>query len=139
MLVKEMMQTKVYFVTANSTLSDIISLLRNYNIGIVPVCDNTGALMGVITDRDIIMRIPDFGSFDVRTTTLARDIMTTDVSTVSSTAEIHDAAKIFSNKKVHRLPVLENGKLAGMLSISDLAKKRVFLAEVGDIIGSIAE
>ena len=139
MLVKEMMQTKVYFVTANSTLSDIISLLRNYNIGIVPVCDNTGALMGVITYRDIIMRIPDFGSFDVRTTTLARDIMTTDVSTVSSTAEIHDAAKIFANKKVHRLPVLENGKLAGMLSISDLAKKRVFLAEVGDIIGSIAE
>ena len=139
MLVKDLMTTAVTSVTPGSPAAAAVKIMRSEDVGIVPVCDIQGHLLGVITDRDIIMRIPDFGSFDVRTTTLARDIMTTDVSTVSSTAEIHDAAKIFANKKVHRLPVLENGKLAGMLSISDLAKKRVFLAEVGDIIGSIAE
>lgn len=139
MLVKELMQTKVYFVTADSTVSDVISLMRNYNVGIVPVCDNKGVLLGVITDRDLILKLPLSVGFDTERLPEVRSLMTENVATVRSTAEIHDAALIFSNKKVHRLPVLENGKLVGILSISDLAKKRIFLAEVGEIIGSIAE
>ena len=120
-------------------MQDVISLMKNYNIGIVPVCDKTGALMGVITDRDIIIRCPLSGGFDRGGTPVSRDIMSENIASVNSTAEIHDAAVIFSKKKVHRLPVLENGKLAGMLSISDLAGKRIFLAEVGEIIGAISE
>ena len=139
MLVKELMQTKVYFVMADSPMQDVISLMKNYNLGIVTVCDKTGALMGVITDRDIIIRYPLSGGFDRGGTPVARDIMSENIASVNSTAEIHDAAVIFSKKKVHRLPVLENGKLAVMLSISDLAGKRIFLAEVGEIIGAISE
>ncbi|MGN0733958.1 MAG: CBS domain-containing protein [Emergencia sp.] len=139
MLVKELMKTKVYFVVADSPIRDVISLMKNYDIGIVPVCDNTGALMGVITDRDIILRCPISGSFDNGETPVARDIMSENIASVNSTAEIHDAAVVFAKKRVHRLPVLENGKLAGILSVSDLAGKRIFLAEVGEIIGSISE
>lgn len=140
MLVKELMQTKVYFVKADTPVTDVIGLMKNYNIGIIPVCSNTGALIGVITDRDIVLNYDLLSSSDKDCALVtAGDIMSDNTATVNGNTEVHDAAMIFSKRKVRRLPVLENGKLAGMLSISDLAKKRIYLAEVGEIIGSLSE
>ena len=63
--------------------------------------------------------------------------MTEDVITVSADDDIHEAALKFSKYGVHRLPVLENERLVGMLSLKDLAKKRVLTAEIGHIIYNI--
>lgn len=137
MTVKELMTTSVCFLKPDASISDAATLMKKNNIGIVPICDNRGCLLGLVTDRDILMRVSTADAASVELTKIS-DIMTTNLVTISPEMNVHDAACLFSKKKVHRLPVLENGRLVGMLSLTDLAKKKIFLAEVGDIMGAIA-
>lgn len=137
MTVKELMTTSVCFLKPDASISDAAALMKKNNIGIVPICDNRGCLLGLVTDRDILMRVSTADAAIVKLTKIS-DIMTTNLVTISPEMNVHDAACLFSKKKVHRLPVLENGRLVGMLSLTDLAKKKIFLAEVGDIMGAIA-
>ena len=67
----------------------------------------------------------------------AGEIMTTPVFTADIKEDIHDAALRMSEHGVRRLPVLENEKLTGMLSLKDLSRKRIFTAEIGHIIYNI--
>lgn len=138
MIVKEIMTTNVCFVKPEATVPQVVKQMMSENIGFVPICDNVGNLLGVITDRDIIMRAFFLGTSDLSDLT-ASEIMTSDIATVAPNMNIHDAALVFSAHKVRRLPVLENSKLVGVLSMSDLAKKKIFLAEVGDIFGAITK
>ena len=140
MVVKELMSTNVCFVKENGLVCDATALMRQYDIGFVPVCSKGGELLGVVTDRDLVTKTHHaegsdmiYSIADVPIT----DIMTTDVATLSPDMDIHQAALVFSQKKLHRLPVLQGNRLIGILSVSDLAKKRIYLAEVGDIIGAI--
>lgn len=137
MTVKELMTTSVCFLKPDASISDAAALMKKNNIGIVPICDNRGCLLGLVTDRDILMRVSTADAASIELTKIS-DIMTTNLVTISPEMNVHDAACLFSKKKVHRLPVLENGRLVGMLSLTDLAKKKIFLAEVGDIMGAIA-
>ena len=137
MTVKELMTTRVCFLKSDATIPDAAALMKKNNIGVVPVCDNRGCLLGLITDRDILIRALALGTGSLEQIKVS-DIMTASVVTVSPEMNIHDAACMFSKRKVHRLPVLENDRLVGMLSLTDLAKKKIFLAEVGDIMGAIA-
>ena len=136
MTVKELMTTSVCFLKSDATIPDAAALMKKNNIGVVPVCDNRGCLLGLITDRDILIRALALGTGSLEQIKVS-DIMTASVVTVSPEMNIHDAACMFSKRKVHRLPVLENDRLVGMLSLTDLAKKKIFLAEVGDIMGAI--
>lgn len=137
MTVKELMTTSVCFLKSDATIPDAAALMKKNNIGVVPVCDNRGCLLGLVTDRDILIRALTLGAGSLEQMKVS-DIMTASVVTASPEMNIHDVACIFSKKKVHRLPVLENDRLVGMLSLTDLAKKKIFLAEVGDIMGAIA-
>ena len=67
----------------------------------------------------------------------ARELMTENVITVNSGDDIHQAALKFSKYGIHRLPVVENQRLIGILSLKDMAKKKVFTAEIGHIIYNI--
>jgi len=67
----------------------------------------------------------------------ASEVMTSCVITADIKEDIHDAALKMSRFGIRRLPVLENDKLAGMLSFKDLAKKKIFTAEIGHIIYEI--
>lgn len=129
MFVKDLMSSSISYVTWDTPITEISTLMRSENIGIVPVCDIQNHLLGVITDRDIIIRTERGKT--------AAEIMTEDVITVSADDDIHEAALKFSKYGVHRLPVLENERLVGMLSLKDLAKKRVLTAEIGHIIYNI--
>ena len=138
MTVKELMSTNVYFISSDAPVTSAAALMKKNNIVLVPVCDSKGCLLGLITDRDIVLRALTDDKKKLEEL-IVSDVMTKDIVTISPEMDIHDAACIFSQKRVHRLPVLENSRLVGVLSISDLAKKRVFLAEVGDIMGAIAK
>lgn len=129
MLVKDLMSSSINYVTWDTPVADIGILMRSENIGIVPVCDIQNHLLGVITDRDIIIR-SERGK-------TAAEIMTEDVITVDAGDDIHQAAMKFSKYGIHRLPVMENERLVGMLSLKDLAKKKVLTAEIGHIIYNI--
>ncbi len=129
MLVKDLMSTSIVHIPPDTKLDNIRFIMKSEDIGIVPVCDGQNHLLGVITDRDIVIR-QDYGKN-------AGEIMTEDVVTVNSGDDIHQAALKFSKYGVHRLPVIDNSKLVGILSLKDLAKKKVFTAEIGHIIYNI--
>ena len=127
MLVKDLMSTSIISVSPEDTLERVIFIMKSEDVGVVPVCDLQNRLVGIITDRDLI----------IRDGLCAADFMTEAPVTVNTQDDIHDAALKFSQYKVRRLPVLDGERLAGMLSLKDLAKKKILMAEVGHIIYSI--
>ena len=129
MIVKDIMSSSVISVMPDDNPDKVIFIMKSENVGIVPVCDKQNHLLGIITDRDIVIRYKE--------NLLSKDIMTRTPITVSSDEGIHDAALKFSKYKVRRLPVLDGERLVGMLSLSDLAKKKVLTAEIGHIIYNI--
>lgn len=129
MLVKDLMSTSVISVKPEDTYEQICFVMRCEDIGIVPVCDIQNHLLGVITDRDMIMR-QGLGK-------TADKIMTESPVTVNSGDDIHQAALKFSKYGIRRLPVLDGGRLVGMLTFKDLAKKKFLAAEIGHIIYNI--
>lgn len=129
MLVKDLMTTAITSVPPGSPAAAAVKIMRSEDVGIVPVCDIQGHLLGVVTDRDILIR-DGFGK-------TVDEIMSRDVVYAAPKDDIHDAAMKMSDYGVRRLPVVENEKLAGMLSLKDLAGKRIFTAEIGHIIYNI--
>lgn len=143
MLVKDFMTTSVSVSKASDPVPAVIDIMRRENIGIVPVCDLHNHLLGIVTDRDILLRA--FPSLD-STTEIVQSleslpvsaVMSKKIITVSPKDNIHDAAIKFSEAGVRRLPVMENDRLVGMLSLKDLAEKRMMIAELGHIIYEIS-
>lgn len=127
MLVKDLMSTSIISVSPEDTLERVIFIMKSEDVGVVPVCDLQNRLVGIITDRDLI----------IRDGLCAADFMTEAPVTVNTQDDIHNAALKFSQYKVRRLPVLDGERLAGMLSLKDLAKKKILMAEIGHIIYSI--
>jgi len=130
MIVKDLMSTSISTVLPDDTIHAVMELMKTENIGAVPVCDAQKHLLGIITDRDLIIRHGNG--------TLAEDVMTVSPFTISPKEDIHTAALVFSDKGVRRLPVVENDKLVGILSLRDLARKRIFIAEIGHIIYALS-
>ncbi|MCI8610080.1 MAG: CBS domain-containing protein [Firmicutes bacterium] len=128
--VKDLMSTNLRTVKPTDPVELAAEIMRSENVGIVPVCDNQHHLLGLITDRDIIVR-QGYGKY-------ASDIMTKDIIMVSSRENIHDAALKFSDHGIRRLPVVENDRLIGMFTLKDLARKKIFTAEIGHIIYQIS-
>lgn len=127
MLVKDLMTSSVSALQPDAPISAAVKIMRSENVGVVPVCDIQNHVLGIITDRDIIMRMPSADS-------KAESVMSRDIICADAKDDVHDAALLMSKHAVHRLPILENEKLVGMLSLKDLAKKRIFIAEIGHII-----
>ena len=127
MLVKDLMSTSIITVSPDDTLERVIFIMKSEDVGVVPVCDLQNRLVGIITDRDLI----------IRDGLRAADFMSESPVTVNTQDDIHNAALKFSQYKVRRLPVLDGERLAGMLSLKDLAKKKILVAEIGHIIYSI--
>ena len=92
---------------------------QRYNIGAVPVCGSDGRICGILTDRDLVTRCLAAGK-DPRYTKI-RDMMTTQLVTAPPDMDASDAAALMGRAQVRRLPVLENGRLCGIVSLGDLA------------------
>lgn len=135
MTVKELMTTNIIFIKKEAHLDQAALLMKQHDIGMLLICDNLGTPEGLLTDRDILLYLAD------TSTPLSEipvsDVMNRNLITLNTDINIHDAACIFSKYGLRRLPVVENNRLVGVLSISDLAKKRIFLAEVGEIMGAV--
>jgi CBS domain-containing protein len=118
MQVKDVMSKNVASVSPDTPVRDVALIMKNMNIGAVPVCRGD-RLMGIITDRDIVVRELSISSNlgDVR----AEDAMTTGITTASPDMDVHEAADLMADKQIRRLPVVENGNLVGMLALGDLA------------------
>ncbi|NLD20127.1 MAG: CBS domain-containing protein [Clostridiales bacterium] len=130
------MSSNISCVKENTSLLQAAKQMRVENVGSLPVCDDKGMIRGIVTDRDIVIRAL---AKDISLATLCcSDIMSTAPTTISPNVNIHQASLIFAAKQIRRLPVVENSKLVGMLSLGDIASKPVYIDEAGDALNAIS-
>lgn len=120
MRVFDIMSEHIVTVGVSEPVSAAARLLKKHNIGAVPVCDDSGRLRGMITDRDITLRCVASGKSADETR--VGDIMTRGVITVADNAYVGEAARLMADAQIRRLPVIKGGELVGMLSLADLAR-----------------
>ena len=105
---------------ADTPLRDVARMMIDYDCGQIPVVDDKGAPLGVVTDRDIATRIVAAGRDTFVAT--ARDAMSTPVQTVREDSSLKDAVCLMEASKIRRVPVVDaSGKLTGIVSIADIA------------------
>lgn len=96
-------------------------LLKRDNIGCLPVCDDKGCVTGMVTDRDITLRCVAAGLNPAETT--VSQIMTAGVYTLSPTDSVNAAAETMRKAQVRRIPVTDQGRLCGIVSLGDLTAR----------------
>ena len=116
----------------NLTVLDAANAMNQQRIGAICVVEN-GELVGIFTERDILNRVVGTGR-DVITTKL-EDVMTAPVITCGSRGRAEDCAAVMSHKHIRHLPVVDDGKLVGMVSTGDLlalqmAEKQAFIEDL---------
>ena len=121
MKVSEIMSGRVVTICQDEPVIAAARLLKRMNLGALPVTDRSGRLRGMLTDRDIVLRCVAYGA-DARELRVA-DIMTRGVVTAEPETEVAEATRTMGGGQVRRLPVVEGGKLVGMLSLADMARK----------------
>lgn len=136
MKVNEFMSKNIVSVSPDTPIVEIAKLMKEHDIGSVPVLKDN-RVVGIVTDRDIVLRDVASGK-DVNKVT-AKDVMTSGVITAVPSMDIHDAARIMAEKQVRRLPVVENGRLVGMLSLGDVAINSKLEDDAGEALSDISK
>lgn len=127
MLVKDVMSRKIVSVAPEESAAVAARLLARYNVGALPVCTAEGRLKGMVTDRDIVLRCVAAEEDPQRTR--VSEIMTRRVISVGAQEAASTATELMAREQVRRLPVEENGKVIGMVSLGDLATAPDFSVE----------
>ncbi|NLC67732.1 MAG: CBS domain-containing protein [Clostridiaceae bacterium] len=138
MKVKDIMTKNVAYVLPGATIAEAAQIMQKHNIGSIPVVDtnDNDNIVGIITDRDIVVRNIAHGK-DPRTTPVS-DVMTTNVITVDQYADIEEVAAKMASNQIRRIPVVDNNKLVGILAIGDIATDRRFDMEVSELLAEIS-
>lgn len=137
MKIRELMTKNVIHIGADEPVSVAARSLARHNIGALPVCGRDGRLCGLVTDRDIVTRCLAAGR--PPETTRVREIMTGHVYTASADMDAGVAAHLMGRQQIRRLPVVEEGRLCGMLSLGDLAAVEDTSYDAADALGLISE
>jgi len=120
MKVCDIMSDNVVSIGPAEPLSAAARLLKSRNIGALPVCDESGKLKGMLTDRDIVTRCVALGSDPQRVK--VEEVMSRGIITAGPFDDLDAAVKLMSEDQVRRIPVLDRGKLVGMVSLCDMAR-----------------
>ena len=135
MKVRELMTTPAIRIHPDEPVEVAARMLTHYNIGVLPVCGNDGRVCGLVTDRDLVTRCMASGRMPGHTP--VREVMTGNVVAAQPDMDAGAAAHLMGRQQVRRLPVLENGKLCGMISIGDLANREESNIDAADALGDI--
>ena len=136
MKLREIMTGTVVRINPEETVAVAARTLARYNIGVLPVCSGDGRLCGVVTDRDLVTRCIAAGKEPTRTT--VREVMTSNVVSARQDMDTVAAAQLMGRQQIRRLPVLENGRLCGMVSLGDLASKEETAYDATDALSGIS-
>lgn len=118
--VRDVMSRQVATIAPNRTVVEAANMMKTRNISCVVVIDESGQVMGILTERDLLQRVAakegNFGEKKVS------EAMTFPVQTISPSISIFEASSILESRKIRRLPVMENGTLVGIVTQTDLTR-----------------
>ncbi|MCY6369550.1 CBS domain-containing protein [Clostridium ganghwense] len=136
MKIKDIMTKTVASINPDDSVERAAQLMKEYDIGSVPVC-NGEEVIGILTDRDVTLRSAAEGH-NVNTEKV-RSVMSSNPVLGTPDMDIHDAARIMSERQIRRLPIVENNKLVGVVSLGDLAVEPHLSNEAEGALTDISE
>jgi CBS domain-containing protein len=133
---RDVMSSPCECIGESDSVQDAARKLAELNVGSMPICGNDDRLKGMITDRDIAIKVVaeggDAGSIKVSELAQGKPV------TVGADDPIEDALKLMSDNKIRRLPVIDGHDLVGIVSQADVAKE-LDQEKVGDLLEAISE
>lgn len=109
----------VYSVSPHATVADAVAEMNRHRVGSVLVLE-AGRLVGIFTERDVLRRV--VGACLDAKGALVSEVMTAGVITITREATVEETMTLFTEKRCRHLPVVENGKLIGTISIGDITR-----------------
>ena len=120
MLISEVMTRDVESTTPETTLQKVAARMRDLDVGSLPVINEQGKVIGVITDRDIAIRAVASGADP--TSASVEEAMTAEVVFCYDDQDVNDAAELMKDRQIRRLIILDrNDRLAGIIALGDIA------------------
>ncbi|KAB3525450.1 CBS domain-containing protein [Alkaliphilus serpentinus] len=135
MKVRDVMSTHVSYADLNSSITDVAKKMRDLNVGSIPICDQQQHPIGIVTDRDIVIRGVVEG---VQGNEKVSKVMSGELISISPDMHVHEAARLMGDNQIRRLPVVENGRIVGMVAIGDLAVQNIYEDEAGKALSNIS-
>ena len=135
MEIKDIMTRGVVSIDPAESVEVAARTMARHNIGALPVCAN-GMLCGMLTDRDIVTRC--LAANRLPADTQVKQVMTEQVTSVRPDMQTGVAAHLMGRLQVRRLPVVEDGKLCGMVSLGDMAVREETVLDASDALADVS-
>ena len=113
MIARDIMTSNVYTIRPEASAQDAAQLLSQKRISGLPVVNPDGRIIGIVTEADIISKVNREGL-------LVADIMSHEVIAVEEETSVSEIASLLANRRIKRVPVVEKGKLVGIVSRADI-------------------
>ncbi|MEG2353447.1 MAG: CBS domain-containing protein [Clostridium sp.] len=137
MYVKDIMTINIISVDADSPIQSVAKIMRDNHIGLVPVCDEGNNVIGVITDRDIVLRY--VAEDENNKQQVVRNIMTSNPTLISRDITLKEATDVMARKRIRRLPVIDKSGVIGMISLGDISQEEEEKINVGEALSKISQ
>ena len=115
----DIMTTNVITAKKNMVLTDVIALLLRWHISAMPVVDDEDRMVGIVSEIDLVNLTFDGNAAD----TTVEEVMVTDIVSFSPDAQLADLVQSFSKKHLRRVPIIDKGKVVGIVSRRDILRE----------------
>ncbi|MFC4560028.1 CBS domain-containing protein [Virgibacillus kekensis] len=133
---RSFMTPNVYTVNETQSVQEAAALMSEHSIGAIPVTNNNGQIVGMVTDRDITLRSTAQG--EASETPVSQVMTAQKIVQGTPDMDVHQAAQLMAEQQIRRLPVVENGQIVGMVALGDLAVNSQLGNEAGQALSSIS-
>ena len=123
-------------VKEDQTLAEAARMMRDLDVGALPICGNDERLKGMLTDRDIVVKCIAVGGDP--TTTTAGSLAEGPPLTIGADVDIREALEVMQDQQVRRLPVIDDHRLVGIVSQADIARE-LSAVQTGETVAEISE
>lgn len=134
--VKEIMTRNVDNCSQEDNIYEAALKMKQDDVGMIPVLDSNQSLIGVITDRDIVIRCV---AEKRPNSTKVTDVISTHLVTGTQDMSIDEIESLMASEQIRRIPIVENNKLVGVVSLGDLAIRRETDSKAGIALSSISK
>jgi len=136
MLVRERMSRSPVTISTDVPITEALKVMRKHSVRRLPVLDKEGRMVGIVSEKDLLYASPSSASslsiYEMHymlSQLKVTEVMATDVTTISADTPLEEAARIMADNKIGGLPVLQDGRLVGIITETDIFK--VFLEMLG--------
>jgi CBS domain-containing protein len=133
---RNIMTSQVFTLTEKQSCQEAAAIMSEHNIGAIPVVNNNGEIVGMVTDRDITLRAT--GQGEAAQTPVSKVMTAQKIVQATPDMDVHQAAQMMAQQQIRRLPVVENGQIVGMVALGDLAVDNQLNQEAEQTLSSIS-